>query len=84
MGQRAKEIDWEEEEEKKRRRIIANMSIISNQEWEAGTSCEMIKLGRPSRTNGRKRLDGNSQGDCYVLQKTLNEWIRIVKPKSFQ
>lgn len=60
------------------------MSIINNQECEAGSSCEMIKLGRSSRTNGRKRLDGNSQGDCYVLQKTLNEWIRVVKHKSFQ
>lgn len=50
------------------------MSIISNQEWDAGSSWEMIKLGRPSRTNGRKRLDGNSTGRLLCTAED-NEWM---------
>lgn len=81
VGQRAKEIDWEEEEEKKkRRRITANMSIISNQEWDAGSSREMISWGDLA-----EQMEGrNSQGDRHVLQKTLNEWVRTVKHTSLQ
>lgn len=86
VGHRAKETDWEEEEEKKKRRerIIANMSIISNQEWDAGSSWEMIKLGRPSRTNGRKRHNGNSAGRLLCTAEDT-EWMnKNCKTQSFQ